>query len=132
MPDDRDGSDPGSFNGSKPEDFLPLTPAVFEILLALVDGERHGYAIMKEVDERTAGGVKLRPGTLYRAVSRLLEDNLIQESDVRPDPAEDDERRRYYGLTSLGRGVAAAEAHRMETLVRSAYSKALIGGTEAG
>ncbi len=124
MPDDPNGSDP--------EAFLPLTPAVFEILLALVDGERHGYAIMKEVDERTARRVKLRPGTLYRAISRLLEDNLIQESDVRPDPVEDDERRRYYGLTSLGRGVAAAEARRMETLVRSAYSKALIEGTEAG
>ncbi len=123
---------PNARNGSNPEDFLPLTPAVFEILLALVDGEHHGYAIMKEVAERTAGRVKLRPGTLYRAISRLLEDNLIQESDVRPDPVEDDERRRYYGLTSLGRGVAAAEAHRMETLVRSAYSKALIEGTEAG
>ncbi len=124
MPDDR--------NGSNPEDFLPLTPAVFEILLALVDGERHGYAIMKEVDERTAGRVKLRPGTLYRAVSRLLEDTLIQESDVRPDPVEDDERRRYYRLTSLGRSVAAAEAHRMESLVSSAYSKALIEGAEVG
>ena len=100
-----------------------------EILLALVDGDHHGYAIMKEVDERTAGRVKLRPGTLYRAVSRLLEDTLIQESEMRPDPAEDDERRRYYRLTSLGRSVAAAEAKRMETLVHSAYSKALIEGS---
>ncbi len=123
---------PNARNGSNPEDFLPLTPAVFEILLALVDGERHGYAIMKEVDERTAGRVKLRPGTLYRAVSRLLEDELIQESDVRPDPDQDDERRRYYRLTDLGRGAAAAEAHRMETLVHSAYSKALIEGTGSG
>ena len=109
-----------------PERFIPLTPAVFEILLALANGERHGYAIMRDVGERTGGRITLRPGTLYRAISRLLEDGLIVESAERPAPDEDDERRRYYGLTALGRRVAAAEAVRMSELVRSAHARALI------
>jgi len=109
-----------------PEGFIPLTPAVFEILLALADGERHGYAIMGDVRERTGGRITLRPGTLYRAISRLLEDGLIVEMSERPAADEDDERRRYYALTVLGRRVAAAEAARMAELVRSAHAKALI------
>ena len=115
-----------------PQSFLPLTPVVFQILLALTDQERHGYGIMKEVSDRTAGAVIIRPGTLYRAVSRLLKDRLIEESDQRPDPDEDDERRRYYRLASLGRRVAEAEARRMEIMLDSAYAKALIDGTGRG
>ena len=115
-----------------PQSFLPLTPVVFQILLALTDQERHGYGIMKEVSERTGGAVTLRPGTLYRAVSRLLLDRLIEESDWRPDPEEDDERRRYYRLVSLGRQVAEAEARRMEVILHSAYSKALIDAPGQG
>ncbi len=109
-----------------PQSFLPLTPVVFQILLALTDQERHGYGIMKEVSDRTDGSVTIRPGTLYRAVSRLLTDQLIEESENRPDPAEDDERRRYYRLMAFGRQVAEAEARRMEVMLHSAYSKALL------
>ena len=109
-----------------PQSFLPLTPVVFQILLALTDQERHGYGIMKEVSDRTDGSVTIRPGTLYRAVSRLLTDRLIEESETRPDPEEDDERRRYYRLMALGRQVAEAEARRMEVILRSAYSKSLL------
>jgi DNA-binding PadR family transcriptional regulator len=109
-----------------PERFIPLTPAVFEILLALADGERHGYAIMRDVGERTGGRIVLRPGTLYRAISRLLDDGLIEEMTARPSPDDDDERRRYYALTPLGRRVASAEALRLAELVRSARAKALI------
>ena len=109
-----------------PQSFLPLTPVVFQILLALTDQERHGYGIMKEVSDRTDGSVTIRPGTLYRAVSRLLTDRLIEESETRPDPEEDDERRRYYRLMAFGRQVAEAEARRMEVILHSAYSKSLL------
>ena len=90
----------------------PLTPAVFHVLLALADGERHGYAIMQEVAESTGGRMKMGPGTLYGTIKRLLEARMIEESDERPDPDLDDERRRYYRLTAAraagrpGRGVA--------------------------
>ncbi len=104
----------------------PLSGVTFQILLSLTDQERHGYGIMKEVSTRTDGHIVIRPGTLYRAVSRLLEDRLIEESEVRPDPEEDDDRRRYYRLTPLGRRAAQLEAKRMECMVRSAYAKALI------
>ena len=80
---------------NSPHDLLPLTPAVFHILLALSDQERHGYGIMKEVETQTDGEMLLRPGTLYQAIKRMLELGLIQESDERPDPALDDQRRRY-------------------------------------
>jgi DNA-binding PadR family transcriptional regulator len=103
-----------------PEAFLPLTPAVFHILIALADGEAHGYAIMQSVAERSAGSVRLGAGTLYGAISRLLEDGLIEESDERPDPKMDDSRRRYYKLTDLGGRVTAAETKRMADLVRAA------------
>ncbi len=105
---------------------LPLTPAVFHVLLALADEERHGYAIMKEVEGRTGGRVRMGPGTLYGTIKRLLRARLIEELDERPDPAIDDERRRYYRLTGLGRVVAAAEAERLEGLVADARGKHLL------
>jgi DNA-binding PadR family transcriptional regulator len=110
-----------------PESFLPLTPATFQILKALLDGERHGYAIMQEVAERSEGSVRLGPGTLYGSLKRLLEIGLIAESGERVDPDTDDERRRYYRLTKLGLSTARAEARRLEQLVRVARRKKLIG-----
>jgi DNA-binding PadR family transcriptional regulator len=100
---------------SKPQsvrDHLPLTDVVFQILLALAGGPAHGYGVLIEVERRTAGAVKLRPGTLYRAIARLAEGGLLEEAAERPAPELDDERRRYYRLTDLGRRVAAAEARR--------------------
>lgn len=111
---------------SRPEKFLPLTPTVFEILLALADGQRHGYAIILEVEKRTEGGVKLRPGSLYRALHRLIRQGLILESEERPDEPFDDERRRYYSLTGLGRQVARAEARRLARAVAGARQKRLL------
>jgi DNA-binding PadR family transcriptional regulator len=113
--------------GRAPESYLPLPPATFQILLALVDGERHGYAIMREVSERTEGAVRLGPGTLYGALKRLLEAGLVEESGERPDPDMGDERRRYYRLAKLGLSVARAEARRLEGMVRAARQKKLIG-----
>jgi DNA-binding PadR family transcriptional regulator len=104
------------------ESFLPLTPAVFHILLTLADGEAHGYAMMQEVARRSGGTVRLGPGTLYGAVSRLLEDGIIEESEERPDPEMDDTRRRYYRLTKLGSRVLAAETERLAELVKAARS----------
>ena len=109
-----------------PNDFLPLTPADFNILLALADGEKHGYAIMQDVISNTDGKLRLGPGTLYGAIKRLVENDLIEESDERPDPAHDDERRRYYRLTEFGKRVAAAEATRLEELVGLARSRRLL------
>jgi DNA-binding PadR family transcriptional regulator len=108
---------------ANPQDLLPLTPAVFHILLALMDQERHGYAIMKEVESQTEGEMLLRPGTLYQAIKRMLDLGLIEESDERPDPSLDDERRRYYKLSGLGRKVAAAEVQRLQKLLRLARNK---------
>jgi DNA-binding PadR family transcriptional regulator len=105
-------------------EYLPLTPPSFQVLLALADSEKHGYAILKEVETRTGGRVLLSTGTLYAIIRRLLTDGLIQESTRRP--GEDDERRRYYRLTAFGRKVAVAEAERMEELVSSARLKRLI------
>jgi DNA-binding PadR family transcriptional regulator len=109
-----------------PDDFLPLTPAMFHILLALADRERHGYDIMREVDERTEGKVRLGPGTLYGSIKRMLGDGLVEELDERPDPELDDERRRYYRLTEFGHRVAVAEAERLARLVKSARIKKLL------
>ena len=92
--------------------FLPLTSVVFEILVSLAGEDRHGYSILIDVRSRT--GESLRPGSLYRALNRLLDEGLIEELDERPDPSVDDERRRYYRLTSLGRRVAQAEAARLD------------------
>jgi DNA-binding PadR family transcriptional regulator len=104
------------------ESFLPLTPAVFHILITLADGEAHGYAMMQEVTRRSGGSVRLGPGTLYGAISRLLQDGLIEESEERPDPEMDDSRRRYYRLTKLGGRVLAAETERLADLVKVARS----------
>src|SRR6476620_6556841 len=95
-----------------PEKLLPLTSSVFHILLALADGDLHGYGIMQEVAEHTAGQIKLGPGTLYGAIKRLLIDKLIMEVDERPDPELDDERRRYYRLTEFGQRVLKADVRR--------------------
>jgi DNA-binding PadR family transcriptional regulator len=110
-----------------PEKLLPLTPAVFHILLALTDGERHGYAIMREVAASTQNHIQMGPGTLYGTIKRMIAAELIEESDERPDPALDDERRRYYRLTGFGRRVAAAEANRMASLLQLAQAKRLVG-----
>ena len=111
---------------TNPENLLPLTPAVFHVLLALSDGERHGYAIMREVAETTDGKIKMGPGTLYGTIKRLLEAKLIEETDERPDQELDDERRRYYCLTGLGQRVVQAEAERYAQMVELARGKKLI------
>jgi DNA-binding PadR family transcriptional regulator len=111
--------------GEDPREFLPLTPAVLEILLALAEEDLHGYAIMREVERRTDGETRLGPGTLYRSVGQLLQRGWIREADERPDPKLDDERRRYYRLTDLGRRAATAEVGRLEGLVRTARRKGL-------
>lgn len=106
----------------EPEQLLPLSAQVFHILLALAEGERHGYAIMQEVADRSGGEVRLGPGTLYGAIKRLLERGVVAESEARPAPEEDDERRRYYGLTPFGRAVLVAEARRLERMMSALES----------
>jgi len=113
-----------------PQTLLPLPVSEFQILLALADEERHGYAIRREVSERTDGDVQLGPGTLYGSIKRMVNSGLIAESDERPDPELDDERRRYYRITPLGRKAAVAEARRMERLVGIARAKRLLGRPE--
>jgi DNA-binding PadR family transcriptional regulator len=100
-----------------PDSLLPLQPATFHILVALSDADRHGYAIMQDVADRSAGAFRLNPGTLYTTIRRLLEQGLLEELDDRPDPDDDDQRRRYYRLTAFGRVVARAETARLERLV---------------
>ncbi|MGO8931782.1 MAG: PadR family transcriptional regulator [Limisphaerales bacterium] len=112
---------------TEPGEMPPLTPAVFHVLLALTDGERHGYAIMQEVAENTRGRIKMGPGTLYGTIKRLLGARMIEESDERPDPDLDDERRRYYRLTALGQRAARAEALRYAEMAEVARRKRLIG-----
>lgn len=107
-------------------ELLPLTPAVFHIMLALADGERHGYGIMLEVDRITGGQLHLGPGTLYRSIQRMLVDGLIVERKDAVDPEVDDERRRYYRLTQLGLSVARAEARRLSDLVKVARKRGLL------
>ena len=115
----------------KPDEFLPLTPAVFNILLALADGEKHGYAIMLEVEANTGGQIKMGPGTLYGSIKRMLKASLIEESDDRPDPDLDDQRRRYYRLTGLGERVLRSEAERLAAQVAVARAKDLLGAAFA-
>src|SRR4051812_9713336 len=110
-----------------PEDYLPLTPAVFHILLALADAERHGYAIMDHVAKSTDGQIKMGPGTLYGTIKRLLASGWLAESAERPDPEMDDERRRYYRLTQLGRRVLEAEARRYARVVSLVRAGGLLG-----
>ena len=114
----------------KPEESLPLTPAVLNILLALAGDELHGYAIMREVSERTGGSMRLGPTTLYRSIKQMLQKGWVEESGERPDPELDDERRRYYRLTDFGRRVAVAEVRRLETLVDAAQKKGLAPGLD--
>jgi DNA-binding PadR family transcriptional regulator len=109
-----------------PESFLPVKPVEFLILMTVADGERHGYGIMLDIAERTGGAVRLEAGGLYRSIRRLLADKLVVESTKRPAADADDERRRYYALTSLGRRVVAAEALRLRALVRDAEAIRLI------
>lgn len=106
-----------------PNALLPLTPAVFHILLALADGERHGYSILREIEQFTDGQVRLGPTTLYRSIRQMLAAGLIEEVGERPDPALDDERRRYYRLTLFGRRVALAESDRLDHLVAVAQAR---------
>jgi DNA-binding PadR family transcriptional regulator len=108
------------------DELIPLTPAVFNILLSLADGEKHGYAIMLEVEAHTSGLVKMGPGTLYGSIKRMLECGLIAESDERPDPDLDDQRRRYYGLTAKGERVLRAEAQRLLNQVAIAQTKGIL------
>jgi DNA-binding PadR family transcriptional regulator len=112
------------------EALLPLPASEFQILLALADGERHGYAIMQEIQRRSAGALRLGPGTLYGSIKRMLVAGLIEESDQRPAAGRDDERRRYYRITAFGKRVATAEARRMERLVTAARAKRLLGRPE--
>jgi DNA-binding PadR family transcriptional regulator len=106
--------------------FLPLHRDTFQILVALADRDRHGYSILRDVEARTGGKVRLSPSTLYASIRRLLESGLIEELAERPDPEHDDERRRYYRLTALGRGVAMAEARRLDRLLADARATGLL------
>jgi DNA-binding PadR family transcriptional regulator len=108
------------------DSFLPLPTAVFHILVALADRDRHGYSIMQDVAARTEGKVRLSAGTLYSAVRRMLEQGLIEELRESPDPESEDERRRYYALTDLGRAVATAEARRLTAMLTQARATGLI------
>jgi len=106
--------------------FLPLTPAVFHILLALAQGEQHGYRIMHMVRDDTDGRFQMGPGTLYGTLKRMLRQGLIEEAGQRPDPALDDERRRYYRLTDLGRKVLQSEVERLSSLVFKARKRGIL------
>src|SRR5947209_10126196 len=117
---------------SSPENLLPLTPAVFHILLALSDEDRHGYGIMQDVAQQTDDALHLGPGTLYGCLKRMLAAGLVEESDERPDPALDDERRRYYRMTGLGQLVVRAEAQRLANAVFAARAKRLLTHGKAG
>ena len=117
----------------EPEQLLPLTHAVFNILLALADGEKHGYGIMLEVEANTKGQVLMGPGTLYGSIKRMLQAGLIEESDERADPDTDDPRRRsYYRLTALGRRTLRMEAERLAAQVRIAKEKKILAVDSAG
>jgi len=113
---------------SKPDSLLPLPAAVFHILIALADRDRHGYSIMQDVAARTAGKVQLSAGTLYSSIRRMLEQGLIEELAESPDPSSTDERRRYYHLTRFGRRAAAAEVERLNTLLQQARATGLVPG----
>ena len=111
-----------------PPSLLPLTPPVFHILLALADEERHGYGIMQDVARQTDDALQLGPGTLYGCLKRMLAAGLVEESDERPDPELDDQRRRYYRMTTLGRSTVRAEAHRLAGAVSAAKAKLGLAG----
>jgi DNA-binding PadR family transcriptional regulator len=109
-----------------PESFLPLPRDTFHILISLADRDRHGYSVMNDVLERTDGALRFSPSSLYASIRRLLERGLIEELAERPDPDHDDERRRYYRLTKLGRAVATAEARRLERMLTDARANGLL------
>jgi DNA-binding PadR family transcriptional regulator len=111
---------------ASPESFLPLHRDTFHILVSLADRDRHGYSVMQDVAERTDGALRLSPSSLYASIKRLLEQGLIEELDERPDPEHDDERRRYYRLTRLGRQVAMSEARRLDRLLADARASGLL------
>ncbi len=119
-----------------PRSFLPLTPLAVQVLLALVDSDRHGYGVIREVELRTNGRTRIRTGTLYTLLQRLLSESLVEQAPVpdgaEPDPTDtrrkDDPRRRYYRLTPIGRSVLKAEAMRLESLVSDARRKRVLGG----
>ena len=111
-----------------PGALLPLPAATFHILLALADEDRHGYAIIQDVEARTGGELRLSPGTIYRSIQRMLEQGLLLETRERPEPEHDDERRRYYRITPFGAAVAKAEARRLTNLIRMARAKGFTPG----
>jgi DNA-binding PadR family transcriptional regulator len=111
-----------------PDSLLPLPTAVFHILIALADRDRHGYSIMQDVAARTGGKVRLSAGTLYSSIRRMLEQGLIEELTKSPDPSSTDERRRYYRLTRFGRRAAAAEVERLNLLLKQARDTGLLSG----
>jgi len=113
---------------SKSDSLLPLPTAVFHILIALADRDRHGYSIMQDVAARTDGKVQLSAGTLYSSIRRMLEQGLIEELAESPDPLSSDERRRYYRLTRFGKRTAAAEVERLTALVKQARATGLVSG----
>jgi DNA-binding PadR family transcriptional regulator len=113
-----------------PAALLPLTSVMFHVLLSLSDADRHGYGMLKEIEERTGGDVTLSTGTLYGVIKRALADGLIVESRRRPRASEDDERRRYYRLTDFGRIVVNAEARRLQQLVANAWAKRILNRQE--
>ena len=108
------------------QSLLPLTPTVFHMLLAIADGEKHGYGIMQAVEVETRGQMRIRIGTLYGSIKRMLDAGLIEETSERPDPELDDERRRYYGLTALGRRVLTAEAARLARALAIVKQKRIV------
>jgi DNA-binding PadR family transcriptional regulator len=110
------------------QSLLPLTPTVFHMLLALADGEKHGYAIMRAVEQETQGQMRIRTGSLYGSIRRMIEAGLIEETNERPDPELDDERRRYYGLADFGRRVLAAEAARIAQAMTVIQGKHILDG----
>jgi DNA-binding PadR family transcriptional regulator len=119
-------------SSKEPQSFLPLTPIVFHILLTLSSQDRHGYGIIKEVEARTEGRVRIQTGTLYQAIKRLLGAGLISEVESKVDPELDDERRRYYALTGLGIKVLNEEALRLERLVNLARANQVLGSQISG
>jgi len=121
-------SDTGS--PPRPADFLPLTNLAFNMLIALGNEDRHGYAIIKEIEERSEGALTVRSGTLYTALQRLQESGLVEESGDRPAPDRDDKRRRYYRITELGREVVGLEVERLGTLIDAARDKELVAASQ--
>ena len=112
----------------QPESMLPLLPATFHILMAIAAEDRHGYAIIQDIEQRTNGALRMSAGTLYRSIQRMLEQGLLVETDERPAPELDDERRRYYRITPFGTAVARAETRRLANLVSMARASGFAPG----